>query len=109
MQKKEKEELLIQNNKNKQKKEKEGAYTDASETVENKKKSKQEVTKAIEAPPLGSILDKRTEEIRNVIFTEMAQNGIPASLMDYMLTSILAEVRDLKAKEYSNCIISKEE
>lgn len=39
----------------------------------------------------------------------MAQGGIPASLMDYMLTSILAEVRDLKAKEYSKRIIGKEE
>ncbi len=61
------------------------------------------------APPLGALLDKSTEVIRNVIFTEMAQTGIPASLMDYMLTSVLAEVRDLKAKEYSSCIISKEE
>ena len=44
-----------------------------------------------------------------MIFKEMVQGGIPASLMDYMLTSILAEVRDLKAKEYSKRIIGKEE
>ena len=83
-----------------------------SDTLERTATDQEEnntVEKAVEAPPLGALLDKRTEEIRNVIFTEMAQNGIPASLMDYMLTSILAEVRDLKAKEYSNCIISKEE
>lgn len=83
-----------------------------SDTLERTATDQEEnntVKKAVEAPPLGALLDKRTEEIRNVIFTEMAQNGIPASLMDYMLTSILAEVRDLKAKEYSNCIISKEE
>lgn len=83
-----------------------------SDTLERTTTDQEEnntVEKAVEAPPLGALLDKRTEEIRNVIFTEMAQNGIPASLMDYMLTSILAEVRDLKAKEYSNCIISKEE
>ena len=49
------------------------------------------------------------EELRSVIFKEMVQGGIPASLMDYMLTSILAEVRDLKAKEYSKRIIGKEE
>lgn len=83
-----------------------------SDTLERTATDQEEnntVEKAVEAPPLGALLDKRTEEIRNVIFAEMAQNGIPASLMDYMLTSILAEVRDLKAKEYSNCIISKEE
>ena len=83
-----------------------------SDTLERTATDQEEnntVEKAVEAPPLGALLDKRTEEIRNVIFTEMAQNGIPASLMDYMLTSSLAEVRDLKAKEYSNCIISKEE
>lgn len=62
-----------------------------------------------EVLPLGAILDKKTEELRNVIFKEMVQGGIPASLMDYMLTSILAEVRDLKAKEYSKRIIGKEE
>lgn len=62
-----------------------------------------------EALPLGAILDKKTEELRSVIFKEMVQGGIPASLMDYMLTSILAEVRDLKAKEYSKRIIGKEE
>lgn len=75
-----------------------------SDTLESDTENKPEP-----APPLGALLDKRTEIIRNVIFTEMAQNGIPASLMDYMLTSVLAEVRDLKAKEYSSCIISKEE
>lgn len=62
-----------------------------------------------EVLPLGAILDKKTEELRSAIFKEMVQGGIPASLMDYMLTSILAEVRDLKAKEYSKRIISKEE
>lgn len=83
--------------------------SDTLERTATEQEENNTVEKAVEAPPLGALLDKRTEEIRNVIFTEMAQNGIPASLMDYMLTSILAEVRDLKAKEYSNCIISKEE
>ena len=58
---------------------------------------------------MGAILDKRTEEIRNVVFGAMAQYGIPASLMDYMLTSVLAEVRDLKSKEYSNSLVNKGE
>lgn len=76
------------------------------DTPEEKKVSDSD---APEVLPLGAILDKKTEELRNVIFKEMAQGGIPASLMDYMLTSILAEVRDLKAKEYSKRIIGKEE
>lgn len=75
-------------------------------TPEEKKVSDSDTSEVL---PLGAILDKKTEELRSVIFKEMVQGGIPASLMDYMLTSILAEVRDLKAKEYSKRIISKEE
>ncbi len=76
------------------------------DTPEEKKVSESDTQEAL---PLGAILDKKTEELRSVIFKEMVQGGIPASLMDYMLTSILAEVRDLKAKEYSKRIIGKEE
>lgn len=77
-----------------------------SEAKETERSMKEDTPEVL---PLGAILDKKTEELRNVIFKEMAQGGIPASLMDYMLTSILAEVRDLKAKEYSKRIIGKEE
>lgn len=76
------------------------------DTPEEKKVSDSDTSEVL---PLGAILDKKTEELRSVIFKEMVQGGIPASLMDYMLTSILAEVRDLKAKEYSKRIIGKEE
>lgn len=76
------------------------------DTPEEKKVSESDTPEVL---PLGAILDKKTEELRSVIFKEMVQGGIPASLMDYMLTSILAEVRDLKAKEYSKHIIGKEE
>ena len=76
------------------------------DTPEEKKMSDSDTSEVL---PLGAILDKKTEELRSVIFKEMVQGGIPASLMDYMLTSILAEVRDLKAKEYSKRIIGKEE
>lgn len=76
------------------------------DTPEEKKVSESDT---LEVLPLGAILDKKTEELRSVIFKEMVQGGIPASLIDYMLTSILAEVRDLKAKEYSKHIIGKEE
>nr|UWF91314.1 MAG: hypothetical protein [Bacteriophage sp.]UWI08239.1 MAG: hypothetical protein [Bacteriophage sp.] len=76
------------------------------DTPEEKKVSDSDTSEVL---PLGAIMDKKTEELRSVIFKEMVQGGIPASLMDYMLTSILAEVRDLKAKEYSKRIIGKEE
>lgn len=78
-------------------------------TAQEQKEDNNTAEKAVEAPPLGAILDKRTEEIRNVVFGAMAQYGIPASLMDYMLTSVLAEVRDLKSKEYSNSLVNKGE
>lgn len=78
-------------------------------TAQERKEENNTVEKAVEAPPLGAILDKRTEKIRNVVFGAMAQYGIPASLMDYMLTSVLAEVRDLKSKEYSNSLVNKGE
>ena len=78
-------------------------------TAQEQKEDNNTVEKAVEAPPLGAILDKRTEEIRNVVFGAMAQYGIPAPLMDYMLTSVLAEVGDLKSKEYSNSLVNKGE
>lgn len=78
-------------------------------TAQEQKEDNNTVEKAVESPPLGAILDKRTEEIRNVVFGAMAQYGIPASLMDYMLASVLAEVRDLKSKEYSNSLVNKGE
>lgn len=88
--------------------------SEAKETERSMKEDTPEEEKVSESDtpevlPLGAILDKKTEELRSVIFKEMVQGGIPASLMDYMLTSILAEVRDLKAKEYSKRIIGKEE
>lgn len=78
-------------------------------TAQEQKEDNNTVEKAVEAPPLGAILDKRTEEIRNVVFGAIAQYGIPASLMDYMLASVLSEVRDLKSKEYSDCLVNKGE
>lgn len=58
--------------------------------------------------PLGAILDTYTEKIRNAVFTIMYQNGIPASLMDYMLCVVLSETRELKVKEYAIQISGKE-
>lgn len=58
--------------------------------------------------PLGAILDTYTEKIRDAVFTIMYQNGIPASLMDYMLCMVLSETRELKVKEYAIQISGKE-
>ena len=49
-------------------------------------------------------MDKRTHELRNAVFATMSNYGIPASLMDYILSAILADIRDLKSKEYTDCI-----
>lgn len=103
-------EVKEKDNKETIKKETKVSESDTEErTAQEQKEDNNTVEKAVEAPPLGAILDKRTEEIRNVVFGAMAQYGIPASLMDYMLTSVLAEVRDLKSKEYSNSLVNKGE
>ena len=100
----------IKDNKETIKEETKVSESDTEEsTAQERKEENNTVEKAVEAPPLGAILDKRTEEIRNVVFGAMAQYGIPASLMDYMLTSVLSEVRDLKSKEYSDCLVNKGE
>lgn len=100
-------EVKEKNNKEAIKEETKVSESDTEEnTAQEQKEDNNTVEKAVEAPPLGAILDKRTEEIRNVVFGAMAQYGIPASLMDYMLTSVLSEVRDLKSKEYSDCLVN---
>ena len=103
-------EVKEKNNKETIKEETKVSESDTEEnTAQEQKEDNNTVEKAVEAPPLGAILDKRTEEIRNVVFGAMAQYGIPASLMDYMLTSVLSEVRDLKSKEYSDSLVNKGE
>lgn len=78
---------------------------------ENLKKKDTEKVETGAAPndiPLGAILDTYTEKIRDAVFTIMYQNGIPASLMDYMLCMVLSETRELKVKEYAIQISGKE-
>ena len=74
----------------------------AGESSEETGKAESEV--ALSNVPLGAIMDKRTQELRNAVFTMMSNYGIPASLMDYILSAILADIRDLKSKEYTDCI-----
>lgn len=75
-----------------------------NENPEEKDSEKAETEVTPSNVPLGVIMDKRTQELRNVVFTMMNNYGIPASLMDYILCTILTDVRDLKAKEYTDCI-----
>lgn len=79
-----------------------------NENPEEKDSEKVEEGAAADDIPLGAILDTYTEKIRNAVFTIMYQNGIPASLMDYMLCMVLSETRELKAKEYAIQISGKE-
>ena len=79
-----------------------------NENSEEKDTEKVETGAAPNDIPLGAILDKCTEKIRNTVFAIMNQYGIPASLMDYMLCMVLSETRELKAKEYAIQISGKE-
>ena len=79
-----------------------------NENPEEKDSEKVEEGAAADDIPLGAILDTYTEKIRNAVFTIMYQNGIPASLMDYMLCMVLSETRELKAEEYAIRISGKE-
>ena len=79
-----------------------------NENSEEKDSEKAEPEAALNDIPLGASLDKYTEEIRNTVYAIMGRNGIPASLMDYMLCMVLMDVRDLKAKEYATQISGKE-
>lgn len=79
-----------------------------NENPEEKDSEKVEPEAAPSDIPLGAILDKYTEEIRNTVYAIMYQNGIPASLMDYMLCMVLSETRELKVKEYAIQISGKE-
>ena len=75
----------------------------------NKKTSKKPDQKPIPKPKLlGTIMDEETKKLRVVVFSEMSQTNIPASLMEYILMAVLAEVRDAKNKEYSEYIMKEE-
>ena len=82
--------------------------TSVVEKDSKEKKTDPEVASRNSNVPLGAILDKCTENIRNTVFGVMNQCGIPASLMDYILCTVLTDVRDLKAKEYATQLSGKE-
>lgn len=78
-----------------------------NENPEEKDSEKTEPEATPSNIPLGAIMDRRTQELRNTVFAMMSNYGIPASLMDYILCAILIDVRELKAKEYTDCIVKE--
>lgn len=53
------------------------------------------------AKPLGVILDEAKAELTQSVVEIQKKHGIPASLLDFIILGILAEVRELKSREYS--------
>ena len=59
---------------------------------------------------LGIVYTSTTPELIECVNEEIRKNlGDTPEILNYQDPSILAEVRDLKAKEYSKRIIGKEE
>ena len=50
--------------------------------------------------PLGMILDEAREAMTVSVVALQKKYGLPASLLDLILTGVLAEVRELKCNEY---------
>ena len=63
---------------------------------------KQEKNKTGQSPmPLGMILDHAREDMtKSKWFALQQKYGLPASLLDVILTGVLSEVRELKCMEY---------
>lgn len=51
-------------------------------------------------PPLGMILDCAREEMTKAVVSLQQKYGLPASLLDLVLTGVIAEVREMKCMEY---------
>ena len=62
---------------------------------------KQEKNKIGQSPmPLGMILDHAREDMTKSVVALQQKYGLPASLLDVILTGVLSEVRELKCMEY---------
>ena len=60
-----------------------------------------QTNKDSQAPmPLGMILDEAREAMTVSVVALQKKYGLPASLLDVILTGVLAEVRELKCNEY---------
>ena len=62
---------------------------------------KQEKDKTGQSPmPLGMILDHAREDMTKSVVALQQKYGLPASLLDVILTGVLSEVREMKCMEY---------
>lgn len=62
---------------------------------------KQEKNKTEQNPmPLGMILDHAREDMTKSVVALQQKYGLPASLLDVILTGVLSEVREMKCMEY---------
>ncbi len=60
-----------------------------------------QANKETQAPmPLGMILDEAREAMTVSVVALQKKYGLPASLLDVILTGVLAEIRELKCNEY---------
>jgi hypothetical protein len=59
--------------------------------------------------PLGVILDETKDEITREIIKIQKERGIPSYLLDFIVSGILADIRDLKSREYVAEITKEEE
>lgn len=60
---------------------------------------KQETSKK-KAMPLGMILDNARAELTKAVAALQQKYGLPASLLDMILTGVLADIREMKCMEY---------
>ncbi len=57
---------------------------------------------------LGTKMDEIQNQIDNYVITLMKQNGIPASLMDFILAGTVVRIKNMKAYEYATIIMNEQ-
>lgn len=55
--------------------------------------------------PLGVLLDSVVDGLEFYILQTMNERGIPASLMDFALTSVTAKIKEMKYREYARLVL----
>lgn len=70
------------------------------DSQECKEQNKREV-------PLGALLDSVGEGLELYILRTMNEHSIPASLMDYVLTSATMKVKEMKYREYARAAVTE--
>jgi len=59
--------------------------------------------------PLGSIMDIIKSDIERTVFQSMNENNLPASLMEYILASVMCKVKEEKTLEYAREFVEIEQ